>query len=302
MKMNELAFIIIQYPTSYIVTGIWFSTILPYLAPAWIKPYRSYDVVRVVDYLTKGSFYYISTYILFFLLLGYYTCRKPDDMFPFWFSIQSWVGILCMETALQVSGKRKINFQKSAYWAGSYVASLIVQTLREGAVCFGLPAVVVQGILHSDGDTSLYWCCVASGIIDWVGLIHLLLNVKQRRPRTLGSTDVTARRSILDTIAYRFVEWYVIYYVYNLYPETFYEMRYWIFWVTVYRSLQLGIFFGVGTYFGQTWIDRGPNVYCADTWALNILGLAFRVFESTLSGYPKTIVLTVMFQKWLAKA
>lgn len=297
--MNELLFIAIQFPASYIATGIWFTAILP-LFGEWIKPYRKYDVVRAVDYLTKDSFYYISTYIVFIVFLLYYSYVKPTDQFPLWFSLMSWINVGCMEIALQVSGKRKINFRNSAYWTGSNVTSLLIQTVREGAVCFGLPALICLGVLEKENQ-SIYWFAIIAGLIDYVGLIHLLLNVKTRQKRDFGSTNVTGRRSILDTIAYRFVELYVIYYIYNLYPTIFWEMKEFIILVTLYRSVQLALFFGVGTYFGQTWIDCGPKEPCTDTYALNILGIAFRTFESTLSGYPKTIVLTIMFMKWLGK-
>lgn len=297
--MNEFLFIAVQFPASYLATGIWYTRILP-LMPDWVQEYRKYDVVRAVDYLTKDSFYYISTWIVYVAFLLYYALVKPSDTFPLWFSFMSWVNILCMEIALQVSGKRKLNFRNSAYWTGSNLTSFLLQSLREGSVCFGLPALICIGVLERD-DASIRLFAIAAGTIDSIGLIHLLWNVKKRQKRDFGSTDVTGRRNIVDTIAYRFAELYVIYYVYQLHPTSFWEMKEFIVLVTIYRSIQLALFFSVGTYFGQTWIDCGPRAPCKDTYALNVIGIAFRTFESTLSGYPKTIALTILFMKWLEK-
>jgi hypothetical protein len=298
--MNEFLFIALQYPASYISTGIWFTVILP-LIPG-IDRYRGYSVVRVVDYLTKDSFYYISTYILYLFFLYYYTV-VTKDLWHLYFGIQSWIGIAGMEIALQVSGKRKIQFSKSAYATGSYVLSLALQTLREGPVCFGLPALTIQGFLQDtrNDHPTILWLAILSTIIDFGGLTLLLFKGKARRPRTLGSTDVTGRRNILDTIFYRFAEWCVIVYVYQRYGSEFSSRHYWIIGVTLYRSIQLGYFFGMGTYYGHTYIDAGPGKKCDDTWFLNIVGVLFRTFESTLSGYPKTIALTILMDKAIQK-
>lgn len=295
--MNDLLFIGAQFPATWLSTVLWFTAILPAM-PESIQEYRKYDVVRVVDYLTKDSFYYVSTWIIYVIFLIYYAIRRPEDKFPLYFSLMSWINILGMEFCLQVSGKRQINFRHSAYWTGSNVLSMIVQTLREGAVCFGLPALIVQGLLQQN-QMDIYWFAVIAAAIDTGGLAHLLVHVKDKRKRVLGSTQVIGRRKILDTIAYRFGELYVIYYVYQKYPEMFMNMKDFITIVTIYRSLQLGVFFAVGTYYGQTYIDAGPKNYCEDTWFYHIPGILFRVFESTLSGYPKTIVLTFLLQKWI---
>lgn len=294
--MHDLLFIGVQFPATWLTTLFWYTAVMPVM-PEWIQEYRKYDVVRVVDYLTKDSFYYISTWIIYVIFLIYYAIRRPEDKFPLYFSLMSWINILGMELVLQLTGKRQMNFRNSAYWTGSNFVSIIVQTLREGAVCFGLPALISQSLLQDKSD--LYWAAVIAAAIDWGGLAHLLLHVKDKRKRVLGSTNVMGRRKILDTVAYRFGEIYVIYYVFQKYPEMFYNMKEFIAIVTIYRSLQLGVFFAVGTYFGQTYIDAGPKNYCDDSWWYHVPGIAFRVFESTLSGYPKTIVLTFLLQKWL---
>lgn len=300
---DQWKFLIYQFPASYIATGIWYQIVLP-LMPNWVQAYRKYDVVRNVDYLPSRCAYSYVTWILFFTFLPIYMYLKPNDSFPFLFSLMSWIGILCMEMALQISGKRKMKFSKTDYWTGgSNVISIIVQTLREGAVCFGLPALECYGLLEDRKEQPIiFYSALVAFIVDWSFFFHLLYtNIQKKQKRDYGTTTAIGRRSILDTIMYRAVELYVIYHIYQLYPEMFWNNKEFIIMVTLHRSIGLGLFFAVGTYSGLTWIDRGPKVECTDNWFWFTVGLIFRVVESTLSGYPKTIALTYLLMKLVEK-
>jgi hypothetical protein len=294
--VNDLLFVGAQFPGSYGFSVFFQYAILPFM-PDTIQQLRAYEVVRKVDYMDKKSLYYLYTYPMYLVLLLYFVTQKSydnDSMFQIYFGILSFCHIFGMEICLQLGGGRRMNLKQSSYASGSIVLSLIIQSLREGSICFGLPAVICAGLLQYSEYPNVFWVSFVAAILDWIGLMYYLLNVKEKFPRILGSTDVLSRRKIVDTIGFRIAEYYIMYYVFQQYPNCFVDNKNLLIVTSVYRTLQHILFFSIRTYFGQTWVDKGAKNLCEDTWMLTIGGIAFRVAETSFCDFIKVLCLAHM--------
>jgi hypothetical protein len=303
--MNDYLFIFGQYPVSYLLTLVWYKGLLP-LAPEPIQFYRGYTVVRVVDYLKDDKFYITATNCLYFSFLLYYTYSTNDYWFIY-LAFTSWIGVLGMELALQLSGKRRIELDKTRYSSRYYILTVLQQTLREGTVYFGLPSLTIQGCMPEIRARypSMMVFSIMAVLLNFHAVRYFFSPTQsgsRRRLRKLGSTNVVGRRPVLDTLFYRVAELYVTWYIFSKYTDEFVIKWDFIKVVTFYRTVNLGVFFSTSTYLGTSYVDRGPNVPCSDTWLLNVSGVLFRIFESTLVGYPKHVALTIMLDKAIQKS
>lgn len=300
---NDLLFVLAQFPATWIFSRTFQFTVLPTL-PEFVQNLRRYEIVRKVDYVDRKSFYNFYTYPLYIMLLVYYvhqkTIQNEDSIFQVCFGLLIFINIFGMEMCLQCfSGGRRMNIKESEYWAGSFIASIAVHALREGSICFGLPAIICAGLVEYPNTDPLFYVSVFAAIFDWVGVLHYLLDVKETFPRKMGDTNILSRRPMLDHIGFRIAEYYVIYYIYQLYPNVFYEYKNFLIVTSIYRTTQHIVFFSIRTYFGQTWVDKGPKNDIEETWPIIVSGIAFRVLETCACDIFKLVLLAHMTKEYL---